>query len=134
MPHVLRQLHAEFNEELQALKDEFLSEREMLITMHEKEVSDIKDIIFAMEVGGSYGWAARVSPPCSSCTRTKRARPWRSLRASVTRSARGIWKVLLRFRLDELPHLTAARSTLNATLEATIGELWDQFQAVRFLD
>ena len=45
------QLHAQFEEELQALKDEFLSERDMLIDMHEKEINDIKDIIFAMEVG-----------------------------------------------------------------------------------
>jgi hypothetical protein len=44
------QLHAEFNDELQALKDEFLSERNTLIDLFEKEINDIKDILFAMEV------------------------------------------------------------------------------------
>jgi hypothetical protein len=49
-PYVIPQLHSEFNEELQALKDEFLSERHTLIDQFQREVNDIKDIVFAMEV------------------------------------------------------------------------------------
>lgn len=94
----LQELHTEFNEELQALKDEFLSERDALITMHEKEISDIKDIIFAMEM-------------LHKDQENEAAVEFNSKRDEI--------------RTKNLE----ARSTLKATLETQVGELWDQFQA-----
>lgn len=42
--------HDSFNLEIQKLKDEFLSERGTIISKHETEMSNIKDMLFAMQM------------------------------------------------------------------------------------
>jgi len=42
--------HDGFNEEIQKLKDEFLTERGTIISKHETEMSNIKDMLFAMQM------------------------------------------------------------------------------------
>ena len=101
--------------------------------MHEKEVSDIKDIIFAMEVmHRNTPFANTLNRMARRCTRSRTARSQQTSTASVTRSAPGTWKVgERRYHIGQ--SRGAARSTLKATLEAQVSELWDQFQAVRFM-
>jgi hypothetical protein len=49
--YVCGQLRGQFNEELEEIKREFMIERELILQQHEKEISDLKNIIFAMQVG-----------------------------------------------------------------------------------
>lgn len=45
----LQALEEEYDDELEIIREEFDSERAMLIEMHNKEMNDIADILFAME-------------------------------------------------------------------------------------
>lgn len=48
--NVMDDLHGEFNEELDVYQKEFLEERKRVIDQHEKEITNIKDILFAMNL------------------------------------------------------------------------------------
>eukprot|EP00041_Stephanoeca_diplocostata_P035681 m.1267049 g.1267049 ORF g.1267049 m.1267049 type:complete len:539 (+) comp24742_c0_seq3:224-1840(+) len=48
--NVMDDLHGEFNEELDVYQREFLEERKRVIDQHEKELTNIKDVIFAMNL------------------------------------------------------------------------------------
>jgi len=43
------QLHAEFTQELDAIREEFLTERDTILAQHEKELNDLRDILFVMQ-------------------------------------------------------------------------------------
>lgn len=47
---VLAQMHSDFQEELEGLRAEFMQERELILEQHEREMADIKDIIYALEI------------------------------------------------------------------------------------
>eukprot|EP00056_Hartaetosiga_gracilis_P022374 m.29892 g.29892 ORF g.29892 m.29892 type:complete len:208 (+) comp9608_c0_seq1:117-740(+) len=47
---VVDKLHASFKAELEEIREEFMKEREMILKQHESEMSDIKDIIYALEM------------------------------------------------------------------------------------
>jgi DNA repair exonuclease SbcCD ATPase subunit len=43
-------MHGDFQEELEGLRAEFMQERELILEQHEREMADIKDIIYALEI------------------------------------------------------------------------------------
>lgn len=49
----LQILQSEYEEELEILKNEFDTERAMIIDHHRQEMNDIQDILFAMEENAS---------------------------------------------------------------------------------
>lgn len=44
------QMHGEFQQELENLRAEFMRERELILEQHKREMADIKDIIYALEI------------------------------------------------------------------------------------
>ena len=65
----------------------------MLIDMHEKEINDIKDIIFAMEVPSSIHSASASHWLSRCCTRTRKPRPQTNSTANATKLEQRISKV-----------------------------------------
>ena len=45
----LHKLHSEYDEELEIIKEEFDTERGIMVDQHNAEMNDIADILFAME-------------------------------------------------------------------------------------
>eukprot|EP00051_Salpingoeca_urceolata_P005721 m.76460 g.76460 ORF g.76460 m.76460 type:complete len:517 (+) comp14511_c1_seq3:33-1583(+) len=93
----IEQLHGEFNGELRELQDEFMKERDGVIAQHEREMNDIKDILFAMKM-------------LFEDQENELVQEFSSRRDDL--------------RTQNLE----ARSTLKASLEHIINELWEQFQ------
>lgn len=93
----IAQLHHEFNEELREITEEFMVERERLLAHHQREIGDVKDIIFTMQ----------------------------GLHSDIEAEAQGE----LGGKRDEIrTRSLEAKSTLKATLEGAVADLWDLYQ------
>lgn len=91
------QLHREFSAELAAITQEFMAERELILARHQRDMGDIKDIVFTMQ-----GQHQDVESEAANDLASKR---------------------------DEIrTRSLEAKSTLKATLEGSVGDLWELYQ------
>eukprot|EP00047_Mylnosiga_fluctuans_P002477 m.224672 g.224672 ORF g.224672 m.224672 type:complete len:498 (-) comp11131_c0_seq1:1772-3265(-) len=91
------QLHAEFDEDLHAVTAEFMAERGKILEHHQREMTDLKDILFTMQ-----GLHADIESEAANDLNSKR---------------------------DEIrTRSLEAKSTLKATLEGAVSELWELYQ------